>query len=213
MGNQLTRDYDFEQTPNASGGPKSIWKVYSGVHRNTKQKVSIFIVHLKELETKFGRTRCSEIVRSIKHEASILAKLRHPYILRILQPSVIESSKEIAIVTERVVGSLTNFSPKNPLHPVELKYGLYQISEALSFCHNEAKIIHLNICPSSIWITENGDWKLGGFNFSKTRESTLIMFGKNTFLPSLNYSAPEYVIRNSVDFRSGITNCCIHNMN
>ena len=51
------------------------------------------------------------------------------------------------------------------LEDVEIRQGFLQISEALSFLHNDAKILHRNICPESILIKKTGSWKLAGFDF------------------------------------------------
>lgn len=72
------------------------------------------------------------------------------------------------------------------------------------FLHNDAKILHGNICSSSILVSEKGAWKLAGFDFyvpgvpgpngsltfdveERNRRSMSMMS------PSLNYSAPEFV--------------------
>ncbi|KDR18607.1 SCY1-like protein 2, partial [Zootermopsis nevadensis] len=48
---------------------------------------------------------------------------------------------------------------------VELKYGILQITEALSFLHYSGHVLHRNVCPSSILVTKKGTWKLGGLEF------------------------------------------------
>lgn len=44
--------------------------------------------------------------------------------------------------------------------------GLHQIVETLSFLHNQAKLIHLNLTPENIYFTKSGEWKIGGLHFS-----------------------------------------------
>ena len=48
------------------------------------------------------------------------------------------------------------------MYDVEIKYGLLQISEGLTFIHNSAKMLHRNISPESILINEQGavQWRL-----------------------------------------------------
>ncbi|XP_033608206.1 SCY1-like protein 2 isoform X4 [Cryptotermes secundus] len=50
---------------------------------------------------------------------------------------------------------------------VELKYGILQITEALSFLHYSGHVLHRNVCPSSILVTKKGTWKLGGLEFTE----------------------------------------------
>ena len=69
------------------------------------------------------------------------------------------------------------------LYEVEIKYGLlqvikyfkskrklinkiFQVAEGLSFLHKDVKLMHRNICPSSIVINSNGAWKLACFELS-----------------------------------------------
>ncbi|XP_023289663.1 SCY1-like protein 2 [Orussus abietinus] len=48
---------------------------------------------------------------------------------------------------------------------IEIKYGLVQITEALSFLHYTCHTLHRNVCPSSVIITKRGTWKLCGLEF------------------------------------------------
>ena len=50
----------------------------------------------------------------------------------------------------------------------EVCHGMHQIAEALRFLHEEGRVVHGNISPSSIIITKDGDWKLCGFGFSQS---------------------------------------------
>ena len=50
-------------------------------------------------------------------------------------------------------------------HPVEIKYGLLQLAEGLSFLHDDARLFHGNLTPENVIINHKGEWKLGGFHF------------------------------------------------
>ena len=54
---------------------------------------------------------------------------------------------------------------EHQFHPVEVKYGLLQLAEGLSFLHNDARLFHGNLTPESVIINHKGEWKLGGFHF------------------------------------------------
>lgn len=54
---------------------------------------------------------------------------------------------------------------------LEVKCGLVDIAEALSFLHKSAHLMHLNIHPESIFIDTDGHWKLGGLFFAKEFQS------------------------------------------
>ena len=51
------------------------------------------------------------------------------------------------------------------MYDVEIKYGLLQLSEGLTFLHSSAKMLHRNIGPESIMINEQGAWKICGFEY------------------------------------------------
>ncbi len=99
-----------------------------------------------------------------------------------------------------------------------------QIADAIEYIHSE-KLVHLNISPHNIYITPNGQFKLSGFGFSyymiKPNDppnsalppvtntiETVQHFGqklmKSSFVPFLDFSAPEYVLRKQVGMECDI---------
>jgi hypothetical protein len=51
------------------------------------------------------------------------------------------------------------------LSSIDAKNGLRQVSEALSFMHTQAKMYHGAVEPAHIYLTNQGDWKLGIITF------------------------------------------------
>ena len=130
-----------------------------------------------------------------------------------------ESRDCLAFATEPVFASLANTlgigsrdNLPSPLpealqgfkmYDVEIKYGLLQISEGLSFLHTSARMLHRNICPESIVINEQGAWKISGLDYCLGNSS-----GPGTepvwpvpeydhgqppeLFPDLDFTAPEY---------------------
>ncbi|XP_022714614.1 SCY1-like protein 2 [Durio zibethinus] len=49
---------------------------------------------------------------------------------------------------------------------MNLKHGLFQITESLDFLHNNARLIHLTISLENVLITSSEAWKLGKFGFA-----------------------------------------------
>lgn len=97
--------------------------------------------------------------------------------IKVLEP-LEETNTQMVIVTEPVFGSLHNIItqftdvPTAPddrtavkLSPLEVKYGLFHLSETLQFLHHEAKLAHCNMNPSAVIVTQDGSWKLAGFEF------------------------------------------------
>ncbi|CAG9769331.1 unnamed protein product [Ceutorhynchus assimilis] len=48
---------------------------------------------------------------------------------------------------------------------MEISLGLYSILKALCFLHEKASVSHNNVCLSSIFVTKEGSWKLGGMEY------------------------------------------------
>ena len=84
---------------------------------------------------------------------------------------------------------------------MEIKCNLIDLVDAISFLHSDVKIAHLGIGPSSIYVTEDGRWLLGGFvhNLQLIKESegppsfNFYNSGpeKCRIIPDLRFSAPE----------------------
>ena len=104
----------------------------------------------------------------------------HPHVLRVKEP-LDDSRSAVVMVTEPVLCSLSDIMgdswleckdvpdslAKRGISALEVKAGLQHIAEALRFLHRDARLYHLAIQPSNIYLTEGGIWKLGGFDFSK----------------------------------------------
>ncbi|XP_046671260.1 SCY1-like protein 2 [Homalodisca vitripennis] len=175
-GNPVTREYEVIAHI-ASAGSGLQWKIYSGYKKSTRQEASIFVFEKRQLERWTKQDR-EDILSSLKRGAAQLTRLRHPQVLVVHHPCE-ESRDSLAFATEPVFASLANVlgksentpSPPNlllknyKLFDVEIKYGLLQVGEGLSFLHNDAKILHHNLTPENIVINQQGAWKIFGFDF------------------------------------------------
>ncbi|EFJ36554.1 hypothetical protein SELMODRAFT_165698 [Selaginella moellendorffii] len=221
------QDYELVEQI-GSGGPALAWKLYSGRPRNKAEhahnpEVCVWVLDkklLSETRQRIGITKAAEdaFLEVVRADAGQMLKLRHPGVLRVVQ-ALDESKTAMAMVTEpifasvaNVLGNLENVSktPKElrglELGLLEIKHGLLQLTETLSFLHNNAQLVHRAISPESVFITSTGSWKFGGFGFAATVEQTAAEAGAGaSFLypeydvdevvmplqPPLNYTAPE----------------------
>lgn len=174
MGSQLTKNYDVEKDPQTLGGINGAWKIYSAHKRDrVRTPVSIFIFDKKVLEKR--RTDRDEIVDRLKQEVTALTRLRHPGVLKVLEP-LMEDAKMLAFVTEPVEFCLGDLLRRpnlieSYLCDLEARLGLLDLIKALGFLHTEARQVHLALSPDNIYIAENGKWRLGGLAFAQQMQN------------------------------------------
>ncbi|XP_020658980.2 SCY1-like protein 2 isoform X1 [Pogona vitticeps] len=224
MGNPVTREFDVGRHI-ASGGNGLAWKIFNGTKKSTKQEVAVFVFD-KKLIDKYQKFEKDQIIDALKRGVQQLTRLRHPRLLTVQHP--LEESRDcLAFCTEPVCASLANVlgswdnlpSPlpsdikEYKLYDVEMKYGLLQVSEGLSFLHSSVKMIHGNLTPENIILNKTGAWKIMGFDFCiqsinpSEQEQKFSCKEWDPNLPSLclpnpEYLAPEYILSVSCETAS-----------
>ncbi|KAF0696235.1 Aste57867_12993 [Aphanomyces stellatus] len=218
LGEEYEKGYEMPRDSTASGGHELMWKIFPAISRKTGAEVSVFIFDKKDLDKVQNKERVLDVLRQ---DMKTLRLLRHPQILKI-EEVFEETRKTLSFVTERVTCSLAN-ACKNfanignvtpevleiGLSEFEIACGLMHVGESLSFLHREGRRVHLNLTPSSIFITPKGEWKLGGFGFCRvvepgqTSRSEYYAAGgveplkkgmsMLNYEPQLEYCAPELV--------------------
>uniref|UniRef100_A0A1I8NCI8 Protein kinase domain-containing protein n=1 Tax=Musca domestica TaxID=7370 RepID=A0A1I8NCI8_MUSDO len=208
-GNNVTREYEvLDQVCTAGVG--LLWKVYNGYKKSTKQEVSVFVFEKKALD-RWSKEDREAILETLRRGVQQLTKIRHPHVLTVQHP-LEESRDSLAFATEPVFASLANVvgdqvRAEKKLYDVEIRHGLLQLFDGLQFLHNDAKIVHRNICAETIVINKNRSWKLFGFDFGvanqpqpdgkpywpcKEYSTSMHMLAQ----PSLEYTAPEIALNN-----------------
>jgi SCY1-like protein 1 len=119
-----------------------------------------------------------------------LRTLRHPGIIKVID--TVETDAFIYIATERVMPLAWHVRRKS-LAEETIKWGLYTVAKTLAFINGDATSVHGSVRVSSVFTTESGEWKLGGFDvLSSVKEDDAVIYTYGSLMPdSGRYAAPE----------------------
>ncbi|KAG9785235.1 ARM repeat-containing protein, partial [Aureobasidium melanogenum] len=161
----------------------SIWSLHNGVKKDDHTPCSLFTF---EINTNKSRLPLA------KNAARKLRTLRHPGVIRVID--VIENETHIYIITEKVTPLNWHLKRKS-LSEETIKWGLYSVSSTLKFINIDASSVHGAVRASSIFTSESGEWKLGGFEvLSSMNDDDAIIYTYGSLLPDSNRYAPPEVI-------------------
>jgi serine/threonine protein kinase len=150
-----------------------------------------------------------DAVRRLRREAHTIALLNHPYICTVFD--VDEQQGRSFIVMERLEGtSLRSHMERTVADTSEIINIALQISEALDAAHAKG-VVHRDIKPGNIFITQVGHVKLLDFGLSRrfridetgdTSWDASTIVGRP--LGTVNYMAPERILQMPLDPRSDL---------
>ncbi|KAG5488412.1 hypothetical protein JIQ42_00014 [Leishmania sp. Namibia] len=177
-------------------GRSCLFEKCDAVLRANGKKVSIFTLHMKRLLARCTADEAMAVVKIVKDSVALLTHLRHPGILSI-DGQLVEEKSKIWFATERVSMVLAPESVQGL--PLQVKLlGLGHCAEAIRFLHEKAELLLLNFALSSIYVTEENQWKIGDLCFAVSRAQLCAPppppFPFNSVAaPLLDYLPTEYV--------------------
>ena len=125
---------------------------------------------LKQVQTK--GLKASE-VRATKQETAVLNHVSHPYIIG--YHDTFEDKGVVFIVMEyaaggdlgRLIAKRTKEAPGGARFPEsQIKQYARQLGSALEYLHGEVHLLHRDIKPKNVFLSGNGDVRLGDFGLS-----------------------------------------------
>jgi serine/threonine-protein kinase len=128
-------------------------------------------------------------VERFRNEARAAARLHHPSIVQVYDVGVDDESGPF-VVFEYVPGSSLKqiIRSRGGLAPAKVLRLAEQVGDALDLAHRE-EIIHRDIKPDNILVTDDGRTKLADFGVARVPDAALTREGQ--FLGTPCYAAPE----------------------
>jgi|LGVF01.1.fsa_nt_gb serine/threonine-protein kinase len=158
-------------------------------------------VAVKILKSQFNED--DDFITKFDHESKAAAQLNHPNIVNIFDVGIEGDIRYI--VMEYIDGITLKKHIRNKKEALDeneiIKFSM-QIASALDHAHKN-NIIHRDIKPQNIMITENGVVKVADFGIAKAISSSTIVHTKE-LLGSVHYSSPEQTRGSFIDNRSDI---------
>ncbi|KAL3460753.1 armadillo-type protein [Aspergillus heterothallicus] len=161
----------------------SIWTLHNATKREDGSSCSIFTFEIAP-----NKSRLPLAKNAVRKSRT----LRHPGVLKVLD--TIETETTIYIVTERVV-PLSWHVKRRSISEETAKWGLYTVASTLKFINGDASSVHGAIRASSVFTSESGEWKLGGFDIlSSMNDGQAVIYTYGSLVPdAARYTPPEIV--------------------
>ena len=144
-----------------------------------------------------------EFVERFRREAKNAATLNHPNVVQIYDQRRSEEGRYY-IVMEHVPGGTLKerIVGEGPLEVAEAVRLVSQVAEALRTAH-EAGVIHRDIKPQNVLLTDSGDAKVADFGIAHAAQATTIS-EPGTILGTAKYMSPEQATGMAVTPRSDL---------
>lgn len=184
----------------SSLGKGGMATVYRGYDPSSGQEVAIKIIRKEALAAEHHE----RIFKRFEREALALEKLSHPNIVNVLEYG--NQNDTPFLVMEYVsAGTLKKLLGK-PTSWHEAFFMLIPIAKALAYSHSK-NIVHRDVKPANILLSEYGVLKLTDFGIAKILEddnSMTFSTGTNVKLGTPDYMSPEQALSHEVDARTDI---------
>ena len=195
-------DYDVGRVLGAG----TVGTIYEAIDRETGQKVAIKKLHPGVSQDRLIRTR-------FRREMLVMDRLSHPNIVRFFGGG--ENEGQLYYVMELVDGGTVKelLQSRGAFQwPVVVEIGR-QVCSALQFAHNHG-VVHRDLKPGNLFLTIDGDIKLGDFGIARDLRGADITTSGMT-VGTHAYMAPEQIqgasqVTGKADLYS--LGCCLFEM-
>ncbi|NCF81775.1 MAG: protein kinase [Proteobacteria bacterium] len=171
-------------------GRGSMGVVYLGHDPFTGRDVAIKVALPESLQDKRSGARYRKL---FFNEAKVAGKLRHPNIVGVFDAGV--EGDVCYIVMEMIFGGRTLFDHCQPdsLLPIEdVVRVIFKSARALDYAHRQG-VIHRDVKPRNILLTEDGEVKLSDFSIALRTQGDATDTQVHGYIGSPLYMSPEQV--------------------
>ncbi len=157
-------------------------EVYLGehIHLKTQVAVKVLLTHLTE-----------EAVETFRHEAQIIARLRHPYIVQVHDFGIAGDTAYL-VMDYAPHGTLRHHHPKGSCLPlITVVTYVKQVAEALQYAH-EQRLIHRDVKPENMLLGPQHEVLLSDFGIALTAHGSTSRSTHNV-AGTIVYMAPEQI--------------------
>lgn len=187
-------------------GVGTVGTIYEAKDRRTSAIVAIKILHPTVSQDRLIRAR-------FRREMLILDRLDHPHIVRCFGGG--EQDGHLYYVMQRVDGGTVKelLKVQGPFAwPVVIEIAR-QLCSALQFAHNHG-VVHRDLKPGNLFLTTEGDIKLGDFGIARDLEGTDLT-ANGMMVGTHAYMAPEQIAGDrSISGKADLyaLGCCLFEM-
>ncbi len=170
--------------------------VYQGYDERHQRDVAIKVLHPHLLKHENLKER-------FRREARVHGKIRHPNIVRLFD--LFEDGEHMALVMEMVQGrNLRQYLAEQPSLSLEHVLEIAdKILVGLQASH-EVGVVHRDIKPGNVLLTEEGEVKLMDFGLAKPQSGEDDLTKSGVTVGSFRYMSPEQILNQHVDVRSDL---------
>lgn len=192
MGGGLSANFEQRKVLFTTG----CWNVIDAVHNESKEAVSLWILDNELLKKTYPSYADQQTyIQFFMTGIQKARKLRHPHILKILE--VQDNTNYFEFTSEPVASCLK--SHIGHLDSNDSSYFAFQIADTLSFLHTRAKMVHFNVQPNSIFLTNDLTVKIFGLHWLSPMSDDGIVhppfkeYTQNLSCPDIHYVPPEVI--------------------
>lgn len=191
LGQNVGRYHVIEQL--GEGGMATVFKAYD---TRLERNVALKVIRSNQVQDEL-------FLKRFEREAKALAQLSHPNIVKVLDYG--DFNGQPYLVMEYISGGTLKQKLGTPMTPQQAARILAPMAHALGYAHQH-KIVHRDVKPANILLTDSGEPMLSDFGIAKMleRQDNIELTGAGVGIGTPEYMAPEQGLGSKIDHRADV---------